>query len=61
LKRVADAYRFETPDELFTPTPALPAAAPNGQQLPTGPAPFQNGAGQLVPQPAMATLAGNAR
>jgi hypothetical protein len=62
VQKIGDAYGWENIDQILAeavrPTPQMPPASP---QLPQGPSQFQNGNGELLPQPALATLAGNAR
>lgn len=64
LRLAAEAFGFPSPESLFPPPQQQqPQAAPfgnNGGTFPTQPVPFQLG-GQIAPQPALATLAGNAR
>lgn len=60
VEQIGLAYGWEDIDSVLQqaqPQP-MPSASP---QLPAGPVPFQNGAGQLIPQPASATLIGHAR
>lgn len=60
IEQIGLAYGWEDIDQILAEVQPkqLPGASP---QLPGGPAPNQNGNGELLPHPAMSLLAGNAR
>jgi hypothetical protein len=61
IEKIGAAYGWDNIDQVLAQTTQAPPPGPASPQLPQGPQQFQNGNGELLPQPALATLAGNAR